>query len=214
MKRLLIWNSIVFAALGLTLLSARVVGSLNAQPSADKLFENEQCSPRPCWRGFRPGVTTFRQVESSLNLKLSRTANAPNYQLCWLGASTPCWGVNIRSWSNDPNDPIGMIVFEPPRGSFRLGDAVRIFGNPLTSNLCHIAAPNSGDVPLDVPRPLLVAYITLRGSIKIVAYHSEKPLLQRLDPEMTVYRIYFQDGYDIYAPRWHGFARQRLGCSR
>jgi hypothetical protein len=214
MKRLIVLNTIVFAALGLTLLSARVVAPRNAQPSAASLFESELCTPRPCWRGFRPGATTFRQIESSLNVKLSHTADSPNYQLCWLGSSLPCWGVNVRSWSSDPNDPIGMIVFEPARGSFLLGDAVRIFGDPLTSNLCFIAAPSSGDVPSYVSRPVLVAYLTLRGSIKIVAYHSQKPLVQRMDPDMTVYRIYFQDGYDIYAPRWHGFARQRLGCNR
>jgi hypothetical protein len=107
-----------------------------------------------------------------------------------------------------------MVVFEPAHGSLRLGDAVRIFGDPLTSNLCFIAARGSGDVPADAPHPLMVAYLTFRGSTKIVAYHAQQPLVPRVDPEMTVYRIYFQNGYDIYTPRWQGFANQKLGCNR
>ena len=206
LKRLTIL--ILFLAILLT--GARVAGSLHAESNAPNMsFADEQCSPQPCWRGIRPGETSLAQTRAIL--KDSAVAD-DEYRICY--QIDGCWSFSIRSWSADPASPLGMLTIQPAKDSFLLWQAVKQFGDPLTSILCLITAPSNGDIGTEVKRPLMVAYLTFKGNIKVVAYNPRDPMLRRIDPMMDVYRFYYQSGYDIFTPRWKGFSQQqRLGCN-
>ncbi len=215
MIRLLARLFTVMILLALLLAGVRAVGGLNPASSAASYFQAEQCSPQPCWRGIQPGKTSLAQAESILNEKIERGSDIPDHRLCWPDAAIPCWNYYVRSWSADPADPIGLIAIQPARGAFKLADALKLYGDPLTSTLCWINSPGAGDLAEDIARPITVAYLTFRGNIKIVAFNPERPLALRIDMEMAVYRVYYQVGYDIFTPRWQGFSGQRsLGCDR
>jgi hypothetical protein len=211
MKRLLLVIGLLFlalaGALGTWLGAARDEGRAMSPPLA--AFTAHQCLPRPCWNDIRPGQTTPSDVSARFAGVVARRLGALDGELCW--PDNPCWHYTVRSW----NQAVGEIMVEAAPGSLRLGDTVRVLGTPLTAQLCYIAGATGGGVGANAPRPLMVAYITFQGSVRVVAYHTQRPLARRIAPDMMVYRLYYQDGYDIYRPRWRGFAQQgRLGCGR
>ena len=193
----------------LLLIVPRVTGGLNR--SAGEQFVTEYCTPQPCWRGIRPGVTSLDQTRAILQTHTAPGQFMDEYRLCYEPGA--CWGLSIRSWSADAKDPVSLLTFQPAQGAFRLGDAVALYGDPITSQLCQIIAPSNGDLGPEVQRPVMVAYLTFRGNIKVVAYRPDDPTRRRIDPAMSVYRLYYQVGYDIFSPRWRGFSQQsQLGC--
>lgn len=201
---------IITVVCSLLLIVPRVTGGLNRSPVEQ--FASEYCSPQPCWRGIRPGVTSLNQTRAILQTNTSAGQNTDDYRLCY--QPNACWDLSVRSWSADPQDPVGVLTFQPTPGAFLLGDAVALYGDPLTSQLCQIIAPSNGDLGPEVPRPVMVAYMTFHGNIKIVAYQPNDPMQKRIDPAMNIYRLYYQVGYDIYTPRWSGFSQQaKLGCT-
>lgn len=214
MGRLALFLLLLWFALAGMVVVARGAGESAARPPALGAFEREQCLPSPCWRGVRPGRTTIRQAEAIFNEQFFRVSGNTDRQVCWSGEV--CWYYVVRPWvSSAPDVSVGEIVVRPAPGDLKLGDAVRLFGSPLTAQLCWIPGSTSGDVDPGVPRPLLVAYLTFKGGIKVVAFNPNDPMLPRYVPEMIVHKIYYQAGYDIFRPPWPGFvSRVRLGCGR
>lgn len=205
--RLLGYLSVVIIALSVLLAGSLVVG-LQGKSSVEQ-FASEQCNPEPCWRGIRPGVTSLADTRTILQPD-AVSGTTDEYKHCYQREG--CWSISISSYSADPADPVGQLAFVPAPGSFLLGDAVRVYGDPLTSQVCLLLSPSAGDVGPEVPRPMMVAYLTFRGNIKAIAYAPKALMEQRFDPAMNIYRMYYQVGYDIYTPRWRGFLHPQLGC--
>lgn len=205
--RLLGFLSVVIIALSALLVGARALGTQGTTAIAE--FATETCSPQPCWHSIRPGVTSLADTRNILQAD-AISGTTDEYKHCY--QLQGCWSISITSYSADPADPIGQMAFVPAPGSFLLGDAVRVYGDPLTSQVCLILSPSAGDVGPEVPRPLMVSYITFRGNIKAIAYNSKALTDQRFDPAMDIYRMYYQIGSDIYTPRWRGFLHPALGC--
>jgi hypothetical protein len=201
----------------LLIFGARVVGSTNSpEPTTLALFKAETCSPQPCWHTIQPGKTTLTNANALLQALPGSTAD--KFQFCANGSSgdsTGCWRIDtFGSSAIDANAPLAKITFQPPADAFRLVDAVKLFGDPINSMLCYIISPSSGDIGLEIPRPLMVAYIAFKGGIRVVAYNPHDLKSRRLDMSMSVYRLSMQPAYDVFSPRWNGFSQQkRLGCN-
>jgi hypothetical protein len=213
MWRLLAWGLALCFLIGA--ITFVVVGLAVAAPpakTAAQAFRAEQCTPQPCWRGVRIGQTSRQQAARTLNAGYEYKAEGHPH--CWGEIDTPCWYYSVRGWGGD--NPITEIEIQPAAGQFLMQDALLAFGSPLTAQLCLINGPSAGNVDSSVPRPLMIGYFTFSGGVRLVAINRQAPLSQRLSPLMEVHRLYYQpSGYEIYTPRWHGFALQRvLGCSR
>jgi hypothetical protein len=124
-----------------------------------------------------------------------------------------CWSLSVTSYSANSQDPVGQLAFQPSPGAFVLGDAIRMYGSPISSQLCYLSTPTNGDLGPEIQRPVMVGYLTFRGNIKVITYAPKAPLQQRFDPAMNIYHLYYQVGYDIFSPRWRGFSQQKLGCA-
>jgi hypothetical protein len=214
MRHLLFVTITLTVTVVLLIFGVRVWGStIDTSPPAIAKFSAEQCDPDPCWHGIQPGKTGLAQAEAILEAMPGSTAE--KFQFCWDGTNTGCWRLDTTSWSaQNPQAPLGMMTFQPPPDAFHLVDAVKLFGDPISSMMCWITTPTNGDIGTEIPRPLMVSYISFKGGIKVVAYNPHDPASRRMDMAMSIYRMYLQPGYDIYTPRWKGFSeQQRLGCN-
>jgi hypothetical protein len=210
MMRLLNYLSITVLILAMLVLGSRVIGT--QRPSAVEQFASQKCSPRPCWRDIHPGETSMDQARTIL--KADAISGIPDqYQVCY--ESNGCWSLILHSFSADPQSPVGELAFQPSPGAFLLGDAINLYGDPISSQLCYLAAPTNGDLGPEIQRPLMVGYLTFRGNIHAVVYAPKDTLQQRFDPAMDIYRLYYRAGnYDIFSPPWRGFSRpKKLGCN-
>jgi|SRR5450432_2613397 len=216
MRRLLILvlalTMIMSVTLTSVIMSALILNKDDIPQTAVQNFLAEQCDPRPCWRDIEPGKTDLAQAQTLLK---TVPGNSDNYQLCWGSAASSCWHMDlVSSGVEEPQDPVDKMIFQPAPGSFHLVDAVVKFGDPISAMLCYITTPSNGDIGPEIPRPLMIGYISFKGGIKAVVYNPSDLTARRMDMNMSVYRLYIQNGYDINVPAWHGFTYQpKLGCN-
>ncbi|MEP7285357.1 MAG: hypothetical protein ABI947_06285 [Chloroflexota bacterium] len=213
MRPLVILTSATVIILSLLIFATSALSNASAPLTPVQKFLAEQCDPHPCWRDIRPGTTSLAQAEQILHTL--PVAQPDTYRVCWEKDPASCWNLTITtSTFQAPDDPIGRMTFQPPLGTFRLGDAVSKFGDPISSIMCYINTPTNGDIGPEIQRPLMIGYVSFKGGVKVVAYNPDDPLSRRMDLNMSVYWLYLQPSYDIYAPPWYGFAVQKkLGCN-
>ena len=108
-----------------------------------------------------------------------------------------------------PEDAVGVVGIWPLELGLRLGDAIVLFGDPVSSELCW-----SLSVPGNVPGPLVTVYLHFKHNITAAAYNTVQPKQPRFDPNMTVFRVsYKRDGTLSGALPWRGFTEPpTLGC--
>ena len=213
MFRVFAVTAAIVILMGLLLFGARTTGSAATPGTIASQFMAEQCSPQPCWRGIQPGKTPMDQTRTLLKADNSNPLN--DYKLCWPGQTNAdsCWHLSVTS-NNPPDGPADELLFDVPPDALRLGDLMAIYGPPLSSQLCYISTPSNGDVDDSISRPLMIAYLTFRGGIKVTAYNSRLLLDSRIEASMSVARLKLQSASDINNPAWHGFsAQKKLGCS-
>ncbi|HLY27770.1 MAG TPA: hypothetical protein VKQ72_15600 [Aggregatilineales bacterium] len=213
MLRVFAVTSAIVILMGLLLGGARTTGSAATADTAANRFIAEQCSPQPCWRSIQPGKTPIDQTRNTLKADSSNPLS--DYKLCWSGVADPanCWHLSVSS-NNPPDGPADVLLFDVPQDALHLGDVMAIYGPPMSSQLCYISTPTNGDVDDNVPRPLMIAYLTFKGGIKVTAYSPHSLLNSRIEPRMSVARLKLQSTSDINNPAWHGFSEQKkLGCN-
>jgi hypothetical protein len=214
MNRLLLWTPASVTAFAILLMAVRMVGGLAVPPAIQEL-EVYQCTPQPCWHDIRPGHTTFEQAERILRADSTFVTRQQNdlsgNMLCWRAASDPTWQGCIPSWSKPlPDNVVRTVGLWPSEVTVRLGDAIVLFGEPTSSQLCWTINP-----PANVPGPLVTVYIHFKDNITAVAYNPLEPKETRFDPGMTVYQLtYRRDAVPADAPAWRGFTEpSHQGCA-
>lgn len=206
MRRLLRFTSLLVILCALLLTGVRIVGGMNKPPV---LLESTACTTQLCWNGIEPGITLIQEAKT---LVLSHFQVIENgYKFCTEPGQ--CWILSMRSWSAEYDASVGVLQLQPPPGKLTLGDLMLRYGAPISANLCWIAGPTSGNVPTNIPRPSMIAYIAFSGNIRVAAYNPYEPSLRRFDPYMNVVWVNFQPGYTASVPPWRGFALpHNMGC--
>jgi hypothetical protein len=219
MITLLRWSAALAFVIGLSLFAVRVVGGRNRSPAA-LMSDAGQCT-QPCWLGIRPGQTTLDQAQAifAASGTLSASPATPNFdnERCWYLQSSllppPAWRV-CTVYRYIGSHTISLIRLSPPQGTFRLGDAVALFGSPTASTLCM------WNTRIDnMPSQVLRARIYFKDYVEVWAYNLRQPLALVYDPNMMVYSVNFNypsedPFYQPDTPRWRGFARpkRRVPC--
>jgi hypothetical protein len=207
MRLLLLFASVILGVLIICLVFVRRVGAddTSASQAALAVLRPGVCV-RPCWNGIIPGTTLLERAEILLNADKTVTvsqAMESTYaarQICW---SLRSWlGCAFRSGYAGLFGPVILVELNPPSGSFKLGDAVLLFGRPEAGTLCVRSITRS--------RAYMSASVYFRGGLEIRAYHPLQPSAPRFDPDMVVYAVRYNvvsedPPYRFDAPAWHGF---------
>lgn len=196
------------------IVAMRLMGSLARPPAATSVLEAYQCSPAPCWHDIRPGETTVVQAISILRGDRTFTSGweDPYSLFCWRSSSDTTWkGCLPFSSQPFPENPVGTVgISWPSELGLRLGDAIVLFGEPLSSQLCW-----SISAPVNMGGPLVTVYLHFRHNIMAAAYNPTQPKEPRFDPNMTVFRVsYMRQDDPPGAQPWRGFTvPNALGCA-
>lgn len=196
MTRLLAYTGALMMMMMAILATVRIIGSLSPSPGV-ALFASQQCTPEPCWLGIQPGVTTLEQAGQFIR-QPAEAFGPEDYRttFCWQPLPARYGGC---AYSSESSKPLARLALIPGNGKLTLGNAVVLFGEPLTSRLCGRAA-SSG--------MYITASVRFRNGVSVSV--SRWPDWNRFDPDMNVSVV-------VYAPdksvpdglRWEGFTRQQ-----
>lgn len=193
MKRLMMWLASSILMLGLLVTGVRSVGAslkLSRPTFADLLADNSQLGPHGwCWRDICPGETLLEDAEASLRTDktglIDKVYPLSNGFCCvWSTRTGPRWEGSISDWQGLRNNELKSITSEvsidPPDELFRLGDAIRLFGEPESVFLC---------APYTLPGkpPIVAGGIFFNNGVSVSVYSFVSEV--RTDPEMVVNRI-------------------------
>src|SRR5690242_19333894 len=118
MRHLIFFSTAIIVTVIMLIFGARVWGSaVDTSTLVVSKFSAEQCDPKPCWHGIQPGKTALSQAEALLKTLPGSTQD--DFQFCPDSSGNACWHLNMMAWNTqDPQAPIGMMVFQPPADSF------------------------------------------------------------------------------------------------
>ena len=197
-NRLLIYPFITLVVLSLFIVAARSIGA-RSDPSRLAMLSPGSCT-QPCWHDIQPGKTSLEDAANILrNENIVKDARWPEYlyQLCWSSNTQPVWHGCVRR-SSDHHTPVRSVELQPPTNAVRVGDLIRLFGEPTAARLCSFW--------MDM-EPNIVALIYFPNNILVTAHsqHNESGL----NPDMTVrWLYYYPAGAPLYGgrtPAWQGF---------
>jgi hypothetical protein len=204
MRRLSPRIAVILATFSALLLAVRLVAS--GSPSlAVNMLQAQQCDPKPCWQGVRPGVMTQRQAAGILE---ARGALPDNFAVgdnhyCWSSMAIPFWRSCTQWLGSTPDTAIERINIEFLANPPRLGDLVLMFGPPVSTELCYVTNSRRSDLP----KRFVSAAISFRGDILVIAYQADELSQPRLDPNMIVFRMAYVASDRAESRHWSGFTR-------
>jgi hypothetical protein len=161
---------------------------------------------KPCWNSIYPGITSLGEAKNILSETGFNFVENSSYPLCWTkqGFGSACLFQNLR---ND-KEPIVAVEIYPK--DLRLGEAVLLFGYPISAHLCVV---NNGLNPY--------SQASIYFSKNILGY-ADPPIhysrQRRFQPDMLIRKIVFFNFpiplYRTHALPWRGFASQSKvgGC--
>jgi hypothetical protein len=196
MLRISVLASVTTMLCAVLIAAVCLVSKSNSRLPSD--LDAYQCSPQPCWHQIYPGKTQFKEAQSILQKDSTvKITMFPENGLCWETAA-----VANRSclWS-DTNGSVTSIDLDIDT-SLRLGDIVRIFGQPINVMTCWMDTVYVTDKP-----PMFVYIYFSNGTI--VRSSSHFPFLGgQLVPDQLIDSIIYDTtpGEPPDIPAWHGFS--------
>jgi hypothetical protein len=187
-------TAVFIVMIGSMVTTTRVVSGLTSS-HIDLLIDPLKC-PQPCWHGVRPNESTLPGAIALLSRDSALRMETPTEDsLCWSLPSGPfergC-AFTFQKMGNQ-SGKIQLINLIAHENAFLLGDAIRLFGEPIASIMCE-------------PGP---ANIYFKGSIMVITA-SYSP---RFDPHMQVSNLAYlsadQAWYEPQTPLWRGFHGRR-----
>lgn len=215
MKRIILLISLVTAATSVLIVGVKAVGS-STVPTPLALFVSDPCRARLCWNGIHIGETTVAEATAILNRAARRINSIGGYRMCPSDGAA-CWDISIEVYGRAQTDPVRHLALTLPGNAIILGDLLQLYGTPTTAQMCPILGNDNGNLPSVMSRPMVAAYFTFRGGIRVVAFNTQQPMSRHYEPTMAVYKIYFESTPDIFVAsrQWAGFAHSRRdGCNR
>jgi hypothetical protein len=202
MRHLSIRVVVILATISAMLFAVRLAA--NGSPSlAVNMLQAQQCDPQPCWQGVRPNAMTRQRAEDILKAQgaLPDRFVPGDTQYCWSSMTTPFWRSCAYMHNSAPESTIQRINVEFLANPPRLGDAVLMFGQPVSTGFCHVTNGRRSDLP----ERFLSAFLMFRGDIFVMAYKANDLGEQRLDPNMMLLRMAYVTADTSEPSHWRGF---------
>jgi hypothetical protein len=214
MIRLLTHTGIIVGVLALLVTAVLAIGEGLASPEASLLAPGT--CVQPCWQGIRPGQTTLRNAQAQLKANslspyqttfqsLEFVAGNDNFRLCWETPARPTWqgcATNLPR-PDEPMDLIKFLRIRYRKDVLRLGEAIAVFGRPISAMQCWESANRWVNAPA---QPFVATFVAFSGQVQLVAFDRARLDGRRLDPAMTVLEVWY-DTSGIVTPNmpWRGF---------
>jgi hypothetical protein len=204
MRRLSLRIAVILATFSALLLAVRLVAS--GSPSlAVNMLQAQQCDPKPCWQGVRPGVMTQPQAANVLKAQgaLPDKFTPGDSHYCWSSMTIPFWRSCARLQGSRPDSIIEWINVEFLANPPSLGDAVLMFGAPIKLSLCDITNSRRSDLP----RRFQAGFVEFQNNIVALVYVPDTQSERRLDPNMAIFRMEYRPSEEQFPQRspWRGF---------
>lgn len=193
MSRLLGATTALIVLLMTTAFVARIAGARQVAPVVDALLA-DRCSPLPCWRGVRPGITSLAQAYDVLrsDAQVVSVRYTPPYELKWDADSASVWRHGYIASGTKPL--VDSLLLYPNAGAFRLGEAMLVFGKPTQALICRRQGRIEGGI---------FFANNVMAAISVVRRPLEAPWLS---PELPIDTLFF-GSFDLSmrSTTWHGF---------
>ena len=226
MMRVYRWIGALLAIFVALQFGVRGIGAHDTEPAAAAMLSRgaELCPADnvACWHGILPGKSDIGQASSYMDgdawFGVAQRATDENYQWCWTSGAGDPWRVCLGDVGYPiSNTRIESLRIEPPWGTFRLGDAVLIFGQPLQSIICDPVYSPFGGMRYVQGTTFIGSVLYFKNGISVLAYKPWQPNALELTMDMIVLRILYFPTSPIpnAIQAWRGFTRRThtTGCA-
>lgn len=205
MGRFFLLGWILFLALTGTIIICRAIGHIQ-KSAALQSHQSFICeSGEFCWNSIYPGTTSLDEAKTILSRTGFVFVEQSTYPLCWTkqDLGTICVFQNLIN----NEEPVVAVELYPE--DLRLGEAVMLFGNPISAYLCVVG---------NGLNPYVQASVYFSKNILGYAELPTGYLQQHFQPDMIIRKIAFFNFpiplYQSHAFPWKGFASQSIvgGC--
>jgi len=201
-RRLIVFVTVSILLITVIIMAVRGMGQWLAPGSAASTIVTTEDCPQPCWRGIRPGQTTISEatallkanrpfIESVYAARQGKDVPTLDEAICWTIAVSPRWQ-GCAGHGVLEAGPVTQVELSPPSGSFTLGEAIILFGDPVAVQMC---------------RRFTSVYFS--DDVEVIVTTGQAPYL---DPRQSVFLVRFlypnvEPPFRFDIPAWRGFIK-------